>query len=152
MKSALRERIVPFAIAALLFGGAAAAIAWLAFADGLPKGPVPIVWDREACAHCKMHIGEPAFAAQLQLRDGQVHNFDDPGCLALYLDLNNAPVHAVYFQHSREMRWLTKDATGFVTASPTPMGFGYRAVAATEPGAISFDAFRALVRNKRRTP
>ncbi len=27
------------------------------------EGPVPIVWDKEACAHCHMHIGEPPFAA-----------------------------------------------------------------------------------------
>ena len=34
-------------------------------AQRLPEGPQPIVWDREACAHCHMHIGEPRFALMM---------------------------------------------------------------------------------------
>ena len=36
----------------------------------LPEGPVPVVWDGEVCGHCKMHVGDPRFAAQLQTTGG----------------------------------------------------------------------------------
>ena len=49
----------------------------LARAQRLADGPEAIIWDRSACAHCRMLISEPAFAAQLQLGDGQVLDFDD---------------------------------------------------------------------------
>ena len=51
----------------------------------LPQGPVPVVWDGEVCGHCKMHVGDPRFAAQLQTTAGDVLNFDDPGCLFEHL-------------------------------------------------------------------
>src|SRR5690242_12190335 len=71
-------------------------------AQRLPEGPQPIAWDREACAHCHMHIGEPRFAAQLQTEDGRVLNFDDPGCLLAYDAAEHPRSRAVYFHHLRE--------------------------------------------------
>jgi hypothetical protein len=94
-----------------------------------------------------MHVGEPAFAAQLQLRDGQVLDFDDPGCLFAWWEVHMAhgpvgaalddaaDVHAVYFHHARADRWLSLGEVGFVAAQATPMGFGFAAVAADEDGA-----------------
>lgn len=135
--------IVGALIALGLVGGFVAAIVW---SQRLPEGPVEIVWDREACAHCHMHIGEPPFAAQLQLEDRKVLNFDDPGCLFSWLQANpGARVHAMYFHHLRENRWLAKAEVGFVEVSPTPMGFGLGAVERNTPGAISFEEAQARV-------
>ena len=61
----------------------------------LPQGAVPVVWDGEVCGHCKMHVGDPRFAAQLQTPDGDVLNFDDPGCLFDYLQSHDVAVHAL---------------------------------------------------------
>jgi len=52
----------------------------------LPEGAVPVVWDGEVCQHCKMHVGDPRFAAQVQTTSGDILNFDDPGCLFDYED------------------------------------------------------------------
>lgn len=52
----------------------------------VPDGPVPVVWNQQACAHCRMAVGEPAHAAQLITTGGDVLFFDDPGCLLSYVD------------------------------------------------------------------
>jgi hypothetical protein len=109
---------------------------------------VPVAWDREACAHCRMHVGEKAFAAQLQLEGGQVLNFDDPGCLFAYVAKERPQVHAVWFHHQREERWLAPKEAGFVPVMPTPMGFGLAAVAADAPGALTYEQAAAKVAAK----
>lgn len=115
-------------------------------AQQLPEGVQPVAWDKESCANCRMHVGERGFAAQLQLKDGRVLNFDDPGCLFHYREkLSGAAEHATYFHHLREERWLAQSEVGFVPVSPTPMGYGLGAVDKGEPGALSLEAARAQV-------
>lgn len=126
---------------------AAAVFGWLLLrAQALPTGVVPVAWDKEACAHCRMHVGEQGFAAQLQLTDGRVLNFDDPGCLFSWLAASPAPVHATWLHHHTEDRWLSRAEVGFVPVTPTPMGFGFAAVNAGTPGALSWDAAAARIK------
>lgn len=108
----------------------------IARAQKLPEGPEPIAWDREACAHCHMHVGDAHFAAQLQTEDGEVMNFDDPGCLFLYVHSRRPRVHAIYFHDAHQDRWLARDTAGFVPADRTPMGYGLAAVPRATAGAI----------------
>ena len=55
----------------------AAGVAFVRFNQPtLSDGPVPIVWDSQVCAHCKMHVGDPRFAAQLHTTEGDVMSFD----------------------------------------------------------------------------
>ncbi len=101
----------------------------LALRGGPSDAPVPVAWDRQACAFCKMHVGDPAFAAQVHLRSGDVLFFDDPGCWFLH-ERDAAPdVREVYFRaHDRDV-WLRAADTAFVLVEPSPMGFGLAAVA-----------------------
>jgi hypothetical protein len=122
----------------------------VAWTERPPEGPVQVVWDRAACAHCRMHVGEPGFAAQLQTKDGRVLFFDDPGCLLRYEDEVHPEVHAVYFHHVSEDRWLPREGTAFVQADPTPMGYGLGAVETGTSGSISFEAARAQLRREGR--
>ncbi len=131
------------------------------FWGGTPaSGPVDAVWDKSACAHCRMHLGEPAFAAQLQLADGQVHFYDDPGCLFQHMAELDGETQAIYFRHLREDRWIHQSAVAFVRVKTSPMGFGLGAVdrgavdrGAVEQGAVDrgneeamdFASARALV-------
>ena len=107
-------------------------------------GPEPIAWDREPCAHCRMLIGDPAFAAQIVTADGVAASFDDPGCL-LSAEASHPAVRAVWFHHLREDRWIPGDQVGFVRVPRTPMGFGLGAVDAGEPGAVSLAQARDAV-------
>jgi copper chaperone NosL len=118
-------------------------------AQALPDGPVDLVWDKVACAHCRMHVGEPAFAAQLTTTAGETLAFDDPGCLFEYEQANHPAVHASWFRHHREDRWLRADAVGFVEVAPTPMGYGLGAVEPGTAGAIGLEAARAQVLGSR---
>lgn len=137
----------PALVAALVLGaGVVLVLGWVTFAaQSLPQGPVTPVWDKQACAHCRMHLGEPPFVAQLQTAGGDVLFYDDPGCLARHLAESEPRVHAIWFRHLREARWVPLDAVGFVRVDPTPMGFGHGAVDAGTPGAIPWSAFRAAV-------
>lgn len=101
----------------------------------LPDGPVPVVWDSEVCRHCKMHVGDPRFAAQLQTSSGDVLSFDDPGCLFDYLSANEVEVHALYFRNHDADGWLSESEVGFLPVEDSPMGYRIRAVAAETPGA-----------------
>lgn len=102
----------------------------------LPSGPLPVVWDKESCGHCHMHVGEPRFAAQLQTTTGEVLNFDDPGCLLYYRAKQNPGVHAMYFHHVYEDRWLEMEQVGFVAVDSSPMGYNFGAVGKEVPNAI----------------
>ena len=139
MSPATRRRIL-VGMGAAIGLGAAAAIWLLAFGERLPNGPVEIVWDRETCAHCKMHIGEPAFAAQLQTKSGTVLNFDDPGCLIVYAAKNGPAIHARYFRDHRGAGWLREERAAFAPVGRSPMGYGYGAVRAgpDQKAAIEF--------------
>ena len=123
-----------WAAAAALMAAAAAALVYRS--ESLPAGPEPVAWDRQRCERCRMLVSERGFAAQLQNRDGAVLFFDDPGCLLLHVHEHAPPVHAIYFHHLREARWISAEAVGFVTAGPTPMGYGLGAVDAGTDGAL----------------
>lgn len=123
----------------------AALIAVVACGRRVPDGPEPVAWNHQPCAHCRMLVGEPAHAAQLITRDGDVAHFDDPGCLFEYLDDRQPQVHRLWFHDSRTERWLSRDDVGFLTGATTPMGFGLAAVPRATPGAISFDDARRQV-------
>ncbi len=134
-------------VAAAVVLAAGTAFGLLVFrSQQLPDGVVPVAWDRTVCAHCRMHVGEPGFAAQAQLKDGQVLNFDDPGCLLQWMDKNQAPLHAAYVHHHKADRWLPLAQAGFVHVMPTPMGFGLGAVDANTSDAITVEKARVRVR------
>ncbi len=108
--------------------------------QALPQGPQPIVWDKEACAHCRMAISAPAYAAQLQTRDGGILDFDDPGCLLAYVAEHAPAVHAIYFHAAQADRWLSREETAFLPVARTPMAYDLAAVPAGTAGALPYAA------------
>jgi hypothetical protein len=88
--------------AGALFVIGAAALVWaVADSERLPAAPEPVAWSRVACERCRMLVSEPAFAAQLQTRDGSVFHLDDPRCLLIWNRERRPDVHAIYFHHHR---------------------------------------------------
>lgn len=135
--SARARRWTAILAAVGLIAGAAAALVY--FSGRPPEGPVEVAWDREACAHCRMHVSDPSFAAQLQTESGEVLVFDDPGCAFLYLEENDVRVHALYFHHRDEDRWIPSAEVAFVAVDHSPMGYGLAAVDGGTAGAVSLD-------------
>jgi NosL protein len=95
------------------------------------SGPEPIVFGRDACAHCRMHISQPGFGGEVRDRNGVLTKYDDVGCM----------LQAMVAMH-REIpeAWVEDhDGGGFVpllTAQlvrtedgGTPMGYGIVAFA-----------------------
>lgn len=123
---------------AVLGALAAAVVIIVSRGTRVPDGPVPIVWDREPCAHCHMQIGEPRHAVQLITTEGRVVSFDDVGCAIGYLRQHKPAVHRLWF-HGEGESWLGVDAVGFVKTEVTPMGSGLLAVERREADARTFD-------------
>ena len=121
----------------------------LARAQRPPAGVEPVAWDREACAYCRMHVGDPRFAAQLQTEAGEVLNFDDPGCLMRSVNERHPAVRAIYFHDAREARLRARDETGFVPMAVTPMGYGLAATGRDAIGAIGYEEATARVAARR---
>lgn len=123
-------------LAAAVLAAVLAALAFLLARPG--DGPAPVPWDRVACAHCRMLVSDPRFAAQLLLADGEVLHYDDPGCLLLGRAALARPVRAAWFHDSASERWLPEAEVAFVSGARTPMGYGFAAVAkGTAPGALT---------------
>lgn len=114
----------------------------------LAEGPIDVVWDGEVCAHCKMHVGDPRFAAQLQATEGAVLNFDDPGCLFDYLSSHDASIHALYFRDHTADGWLSEAEVGFVAVEDSPMGYGLAAVPKGTEGAEGIDWAKTQVQDR----
>lgn len=123
----------------------ALAITALAPSDAA-DGPAELAWDRVACAHCQMHVGEPAFAAQARDPDGRVLAFDDPGCLFAYEDAHATTLSGRYFHAVEGDGWISAADVAFVPREPTPMAYGFGAAPAGTSGGLDLAATRrALV-------
>lgn len=152
MADAVRGRVSGWGVAAVAAVVIAALGALLARAQQAPSGVEPVAWDRAACAHCRMHVGDPRFAAQLQTEEGDVLNFDDPGCLLRYAHERRPRVRAMYFHDVRVGRWWARDEVGFVPMAPTPMGYGIAATRRGAPGAMSYEEAFARVTARGEAP
>jgi copper chaperone NosL len=93
-----------------------------------PEGPSDVAWDRTACAHCRMLVSDPRFAAQLLLESGEVLFYDDPGCLLLDRAARAPSARAAWFHDSAGEGWLAESEVAFAPGAETPMGYGYAAV------------------------
>lgn len=144
-------RIVSTVLGVAVLAGAAAFVGINVLASsGPPDGPVDVVWDRDACALCGMHVGEPAFAAQLHLRDGKVLFYDDPGCAMRHMAEGRLDVHRAWYHHVHEDRWIPGDRVAFVETKTSPMGYRLGAVDLGTPRAISYEqALRRVTEGRR---
>ena len=127
--------------------GLALVTARLALRTSNRTGPVEVAWDREPCAHCRMHVGDPSFAVQLQSGNGRAKNFDDVGCYFRYLATHanhQQKSRTTFFHHYREKRWIKESEVSFVEVPHSPMGSNLAAVEAPA-GTLSLTSARKRV-------
>jgi len=139
------------ALAAVVGCAAFAAGTWAVLAEDEPEGPVEIAWGEELCARCHMPISVASFATQVQLEDGVVLDFDDPGCMLSWLARNEAPVNRIWLHHATRDQWLLAADAGFIWWDVTPRGFGLAVVGASEPNAMGWDAAASHLATRGRT-
>ncbi|MGH7813355.1 MAG: hypothetical protein ACREQI_05060 [Candidatus Binataceae bacterium] len=114
-------------------------------AQRLPDSVRPILWDHEVCAQCGMAIGDPQFACQLQTSEGNVYDFDDPGCLLTFLHRHRPHVRVIYFHSLHGGAWLKLPEVAFLRGQQTPMGYGLGAASPGTPNALDFAAAQNYV-------
>jgi copper chaperone NosL len=110
---------------------AAAVVAAVVFLWPAPaRGPEPIAWGRDTCAHCRMILSQPGFAGQMRDRQGRRTRYDDVGCLLRAIAAHGQAPEAWVEDHAgggwvplRAARLVRADALG------TPMGSGLVAFA-----------------------
>jgi copper chaperone NosL len=56
------------------------------FMTGCKPKPEPIVLGKDECAECKMIIADPKFGGEIVSKNGKVYKFDDPHCIAVFLE------------------------------------------------------------------
>lgn len=93
-----------------------------------PAGVRDVVWDKQPCKECGMSVSDREFACQLQIADGDVHDFDDPGCLFQYILREKPAVAAAFFRELNGDSWLSGAEVGFVPTDRSPMDYGLAAV------------------------
>ena len=103
--------------------------------------PPTVRFGEEACASCRMIIGDEHFAAALVTPAGEALKFDDVGCLIEHEAGRLRPEVTYWVRDSRGGEWLNAREATFVHSPSidSPMGFGLAAHpadrAAGEPNA-----------------
>ena len=105
------------------------ALAAAAAACGV-SGPVPLKWGEESCRHCHMTLADRRFGAEIVTTRGRALAFDDAGCAAEAIAMEETPaaevreVWVVDYLHPDHL--LPADSAVFVRSRtfPTPMGSG----------------------------
>ena len=117
-------------------------IAALLFACAVDlETPRSIVLDHAACDSCGMLVSDARFASELVTKDGSWYEFDDPGCLFLFIADKHPSIGNVWFRDSTspEEVWLNWQTVAFVPTAGTPMDGGFAAVAlGHDARAVSF--------------
>ena len=109
-----------------------------------PGKPEPIALNTDACAYCRMLIGDGRYAAAIVTAHGRTVKFDSIECLVAYYRQASvahdvATVWVSDFRHPGEM--LDATTARFIDLGParTPMGRGWAAVAnARDAAALGF--------------
>ena len=126
-------------------------MSWHFLFPPVQQGPTELVWDKDICSHCGMHIEDTDFAAQAQLEGGGTLFFDDVGCLVHYFDLHedlNSSLKSMYFRNAQEKTWLSSLEVGFIYKDSflSPMGYNFMSVRKeNHPQAFHFDQMRQKI-------
>jgi len=112
-----------------------------------PQDPV---WGKQTCASCAMLVSAPRFAAQLASANGEVHYFDDVGCLAAYLAQRPRASGQAWVRGETD-DWVKAELAHFETGAKTPMDYGF---ALAKSGTLDWQTVRAEVsqRLQKRSP
>jgi copper chaperone NosL len=85
--------------------------------------PAEPFWNKQPCAHCRMLVSDPRFAAQLVTHDHERLFFDDPGCLADYMRAHARAVERAWVH--MDSAWISTDGARFSAGASSPMGYGF---------------------------
>lgn len=126
---------------------AAAALAVAIGAGCAHPAPRRLVMGEDTCAHCHMLTADARYAAELVTRTGKIYVFDDPGCLASFVNGDAVPadrIHSLWVtDFLRPDSLLAVDRAIFLRSDSLRSPMSY-AIAAVAPGPGADSLARAL--------
>jgi len=95
------------------------------------SGPGPILYGRDVCAHCRMHLSQAGFAGELRDRNGVLTKYDDIGCLLQVMLKKREETPDVWVEDHDGNGFVPLLSASLVRVSDraTPMGHGIVAFA-----------------------
>lgn len=117
----MNKKIIAFILVCLFFTGCKAAEV-----DTNPRIIDPTI---DICPVCRMSVIDEHFAAQAIDNMGNAENFDDIGCLSIFMrrlgDSANENILATYVKDFKTMEWINAQDAYYVQGRiDTPMSFG----------------------------
>lgn len=97
-------------------------------------GPEPIVYGRDACAHCRMHISQPGFAGEVRDHIGVLTKYDDVGCMLQAMVAMHREIPEAWVEDHDGGEFVPLLTAHLVRSDTggTPMGYGIVAFANEE--------------------
>ena len=93
-----------------------------------------IRYGKDACAECRMIIGDKRFTAAFMDANGETVKFDDIGCMKMYLQKNAVATKNAWVHDYQSDEWIDQRNAVFVHSESlvTPMGYGIVAFSTTQ--------------------
>lgn len=147
MRDAIRSTVVMMALDMAL-------LALPACGPAVETGPVEVHWDRDACEHCNMALGDRRSAAQVRVPGARrVALFDDPGCALLWLQEQPQDVREtadIWVRDAAGLEWVDARKTKFASGASTPMGYGFAPAPAGEADGLTLHEVWARIEESER--
>ena len=154
MRRGFARNLAPVAVALLLLGimlvlvlARARQQGNVTVLEGNHSGqPVELVPGRYQDTQCGMPVEHLRDSAQAVAPDGKTWFFDDPGCLALWLDKHRHPQRLKLWVYGRQdAGWLDARLAWYSRSAETPMEYGFAAHAEQREGFVDFAEMCALM-------
>ena len=101
--------------------------------QAIDKAP-NIRYGQDACAECRMIIGDVRFAAAFVNAEGDTFKFDDIGCMRHYEEKNHAALQNSWVHDYPSEGWIDPAKAVFIRSTKliTPMGYGIAAFSSAQ--------------------
>ncbi len=117
------------------------------------KKPLPIVKGKHFCTSCKMPVDTLKYSAEAVLENGDTYFFDDPGCVAIWLNKQKDKDKIIIWMYSLDTkRWINGRTAYYSLVENTPMFYGFGAYEKKQNGFITFNKmFVRMIRGENLT-
>ncbi len=115
--------------------------------------PLKIESGKYFCSSCKMPVDSLKYSAQAVLENGDTYFFDDPGCVALWLNKIKDKDNVKIWMYSLDTKhWIDGRKAFYSIVENTPMFYGFGAYENKKPGLINFnEMFVRMIRGENLT-
>ncbi len=137
------RKIVFFLLALLLFTGCEKIGVYKTSKNGKP---VPFKKGEVQCVECTMPLETKIHSAQAIMPDGKVYFFDDPGCMAKWLQKQKDTQHIKLWVYTNDTkRYIDAHKAWYKLGDRTPMNYGFGAYEKRVAGSVDFQTFLTMM-------